>query len=248
MSASASRFDVEPGAVAPTGRVALVTGGGRGLGAVVVRALAARGYAVAIHCHASLAEARALAERISAAGVPGLAVTANLRDEGPVRALVHRVADHFGRLDAVVTCARMRSIGPLEEVTADELRAHYEVNGIGTFVVAQEAAAVMVRQEEGGAIVLVGDCGTQRPASGRIAYLASQGAIPALTRALAVECAKRHPRIRVNAVRPDAAGRADESAPGVAAAVLAMIENGSVNGVCLPVEGGRLILPDRVDP
>ena len=94
-----------PGSTAPTGRVALVTGGGQRVGAVVVRALAARGYSVAIHANRSLRAAREMVASLDALGIPGLAVTANLRDEGPVRALVHRVADHFGRIDAVVTCA-----------------------------------------------------------------------------------------------------------------------------------------------
>ena len=63
-----------PGAVASTGRVALVTGGARRIGAAVVRALAARGYSVAIHCHASLAEARTLAAELEAAGLPSLEI------------------------------------------------------------------------------------------------------------------------------------------------------------------------------
>jgi NAD(P)-dependent dehydrogenase (short-subunit alcohol dehydrogenase family) len=108
---------------------------------------------VAIHCHGSLVEARALAAELTAAGVPSLAVTANMRDEGTVRAMVHRVADHFGRIDAVVTCAGIWNRAPLEDVTADDLRAHFDINCVGTFVTAQEAGAVMVRQESGGAIV-----------------------------------------------------------------------------------------------
>ena len=72
-------------------RVALVTGGGRRSGAAVVRALADRGYSIAIHAHASLREARAMAEALNASGIESLAVTANMREEGPVRAMVQRV-------------------------------------------------------------------------------------------------------------------------------------------------------------
>lgn len=249
-----------PGAVASTGRVALVTGGAKRIGAAVVRALASRGYSVAIHCHASLAEARALAAELEAAGLPSLAVTANLRDEGPVRAMVHRVADHFGRIDAVVTCAAIWMPGPLEEVTANDLRAHFDVNCVGTFIVAQEAGAVMVGQETGGAIVTLGDQAIARPAPDYAAYFPSKGAIPTLTRSLAVEFARRNPRIRVNCVLPgpvtlpadmDPAARAAaiagtlagrEGTPEhVADAVLFLIENDFVTGVCLPVDGGRSI-------
>jgi pteridine reductase len=249
-----------PGAVASTGRVALVTGGAKRIGAAVVRALASRGYSVAIHCHASLAEARALAGELDAAGLPSLAVTANLRDEGPVRAMVHRVADHFGRIDAVVTCAAIWIPGPLEEVTADDLRAHFDVNCVGTFIVAQEAGAVMAAQESGGVIVTMGDQAIARPAPDYAAYFPSKGAIPTLTRSLAVEFARRNPRIRVNCVLPgpvplpadmDPAARAAalggtlvgrEGTPEhVAHAVLFLVENEFITGVCLPVDGGRSI-------
>ena len=249
-----------PGTTPPTGRVALVTGGGRRVGATVVRALASRGYSVAIHCHGSLVEARALAAELAAAGVPSLAVTANMRDEGPVRALVHRVADHFGRIDVVVTSAAIWDRGPLEGVTADDLRAHFDVNCVGTFVTAQEAGAVMVRQETGGAIVTLGDWAVARPYRDYAAYFPSKGAIPALTRSLAVEFAARNPRIRVNCVLPgpvllppdmDAREREEaiagtllrrEGTPEhVAHAVLFLVENDFVTGVCLPVDGGRTI-------
>ena len=260
MSQPDTPLDFVPGAAAATGRVALVTGGAKRIGAAVVRALASRGYAVAIHCHASLGEARALAAEVEAAGIPSLAVTANLRDEGPVRAMVHRVADHFGRIDVLVTCAAIWIPGRLEELTADDLRAHFDVNCVGTFVAAQEAGSVMVAQETGGAIVTMGDQAVARPSADYAAYFPSKGAIPALTRSLAVEFARRNPRIRVNCVLPgpvtlppdmDPAARAAsiagtlvrrEGTPQhVAHAVLFLVENDFVNGVCLPVDGGRTI-------
>jgi pteridine reductase len=255
-------FGFTPGAVAPTGRVALVTGGARRVGAVIVRALASRGYAVAIHCHGSLSAARALAAELEAAGIPALVVTANLRDEGPVRVMVDRVADHFGRIDAVVTSAAIWTPTRLEEVTADDLRAHFEVNCVGTFVVAQEAGAVMVRQETGGGIVTVGDWAVARPYPDYAAYFLSKGAIPALTRSLAVEFSLRNPKVRVNCVLPGPvllppdldpvereaaiAGtlvKREGSPEHVAHAALFFLENDFVTGACLPVDGGRTICP-----
>lgn len=174
--------------------VVLVTGGARGVGAEAVRLLAASGHAVAIHCHASLREARALAGELAAAGTPALAVTADLREEGAVRALVHRVADHFGRIDVVVACARLRWPGSFDELTAADLAHHFEVNVIGTFIVAQEAAAVMVRQDEGGVILALATAGNPRP--DELASATSQGAIPALMQSLDAECRARHPRVR----------------------------------------------------
>ena len=227
-----------PGAVAQTGRVALVTGGERGVGAAVVRALASRGYAVAIHAHGALQDARVLADQLAAAGVPSLAVTANLRDEGPVRAMVQRVADHFGRIDALVTCAAIRHGGPLEEVTADDLRTHFDINCVGTFVAAQEAGAFMVRQPEGGGIVTMADSAIARPAAGLAAFFSSQGAITAMTRSLAVDYAARNPRVRVNCVLAGTSVHREGTPEHVAHAVLFLLENDLVTGVCLPVDGG----------
>jgi len=241
MAATTDPFEFVPGAAAPTGRVALVTGGGRGPGAEVVRALASRGWSVAIHCHRSLREARQLADSLAAAGVPALAVTANLREEGPVRVAVHRVADHFGRIDALVGCAGLRRPGRLEDVTADDLRAHFEVNCLGAAVAAQEAGAVMARQPEGGVIVLVGVESIVRLRPDEFACVAGAASIPAMTRALAVEFAVRHPRIRVNCIL---AGEPTEVPAGrLAHAAVFLLENDAISGVVLPVAGGTGVAP-----
>jgi pteridine reductase len=198
-------------------RAALVIGGTGRIGRAVVEALAAHGYDVAVHCHAALPAARDLA---AALGDPSLAVTADLRDEGAVRALVHRVADHFGRLDAVALCARRRVPTPLDEATAADLRLHFDVNVAGGFVVAQEAAAVMARQERGGTIVFVGDPPDAPAPPGDTPHRASRAALPGLARALADECAAWHPRIRVACVE----AAADPAA--VAAAVVMRVTAG----------------------
>ena len=198
---------------------ALVIGGTGRIGRAVVEALAARGCAVAVHCHAALPAARELA---AALGEPSLAVTADLREEGAVRALVHRVADHFGRLDAVALCARRSVPTPFAEATAADLRMHFDVNVAGGFIVAQEAAAIMARQETGGTIVFVGDPPDAAAPPGGAVERASRAALPGLARALAGECAALQPRVRVACI--EATG-ADPAA--VAAAVLERIRAGS---------------------
>ncbi len=181
-----------------TSSVALVLGGGRGIGAGVVRGLATRGYAVAIHCHASLREARGLAAEIESAGGRSLAVTANLREEGAVRAMMHRVADHFGRLDVVAACARLRRPVSVAEMTTGDLLAHEAVNVTGTFIVAQEALSVMTGQPEGGILVALATLGEPQPS--HLAFATSQAAIPALMQSLAIECAAHHPQIQAACV------------------------------------------------
>lgn len=228
-----------PGGAA--GRVALVIGGAGRIGAAVVEALAGRGWSLAIHAHRSLDRARATAEALEARGLPGLAVTANLRDEGTVRALVHRVADHFGRIDALVTCARTSRPTALDDLTVDDFRAHYEVNCIGTFVAAQEAGAVMADQPTGGAIVMLGAAESAAPAAGTIAAAASLGAIPALARGLAVGFAIKNPRVRVTAVLPEP----ECPAESIARAVLALIDDESATGACVPIDARGLVTPAR---
>lgn len=159
--------------------VALVIGGGDGLGAAVVQAFADRGWAVAIHAYAAFVAARAAADALVAAGVPALAVTADLRDEGSTRVLVRRVADHFGRLDAVVSCAGVRRETPFADLTAADLRAAFDVGLVGSVVLAQEAGSVMSGQPTGGTIVLVSDGESASPRPGRLAVASVAAAIPA---------------------------------------------------------------------
>src|SRR4029079_9128563 len=159
------------------------------------------------------------------------------------------------RLDVLVNCAAVYGAKRLEEVTAADVRHSFEGNLLGTFLCAQQAGLAMVRQPEGGSIVNFGDWASARPYLNHAPYFVSKGAIPDLTRCLAVELGTRNPRVRVNCVLPGpvlfppdmpAAERAGairsrlvqrEGQPGnVAAAVLFFVENDFVTGVCLPVD------------
>jgi pteridine reductase len=241
--------------------VALVTGSGAArIGNVVARTLAERGYRLVIHAHRSLAEAQRTAAEISQSGHEAIALAADIAEESAVKAMVERIRDHFGRIDALVNCAAIWNSCTLEKVTAQDVRRHFEVNTLGTFLCCQRVGLVMVEQPAGGAIVNVGDWAVERPYVDYAAYFASKGAIPALTRTFAVELARRNPRVRVNAVLPgpvmlppelpaeerQASIRATlaqrEGHPeDVADAVRFLIENDYVTGVCLPVDGGRSI-------
>ncbi len=190
---------------------ALVIGGTGRIGRAVAALLAARGWDVAVHCHAALTEARALA---AACGGRSFAVTADLREEGAVRVVVHRVCDHFGRLDALVLCGRRRVLTPLEETTAGDLRTHFDVNVTGAFVAAQEAAATMAHQERGGTIVFVVDRDAEPAASGDVPHLTSRAALAGLAGGLAAEFAARHPVVRVARV---AAGEPAATADAIVA-------------------------------
>lgn len=242
-------------------KVALVTGSGkRRIGRHVAEALGQRGYALALHFRTSQADAEAAIADFESRGVHAIAVQANLSDDKAVQAMMERVHGEFGRLDVLVTCAADWRSAKLEDVSAADLRHFFEINTLGTFLCAQQAGLAMVRQEEGGAIITVGDWATARPYLDYAAYFPSKGAIPTMTRSLAVELAARNPRVRVNCILPGPvmlppdlpeSERAEaiagtllkrEGKPeNIAQAVLFLIDNDFVTGICLPVDGGRTI-------
>jgi pteridine reductase len=247
-------------------QVALVTGSGRRrVGWHIADALARRGAAVAVHFHTAAAEADATVAALRQHGVEAEAFGADLGDEGAVAALVRNVLGRFGRLDVLVNCAAIWKRKRLEEVTAADVRLHFEVNTLGTFLCCQHVGLAMVRQPEGGCIVNFGDWAEVRPYLDFSAYFPSKGAVTALTRCLAVELASRNPRVRVNCVLPgpvmlpsdlpeaerrqaiNATLVKHEGSPdNIAQAVLAMVDNDFITGVCLPVDGGRTIYAPEV--
>jgi pteridine reductase len=243
-------------------KVAIVTGSGkRRVGSQVAAALAARGYALAIHYRTSEAEAHATAAALAAQHrVATRLVQADLGDESAVKLLVDDVYDQFGRVDVLVNCAAIWNRKPLEEVRAADVREHFETNLLGTFLMCQHVGLKMVQQPDGGCIVNIGDWADVRPYRDYAAYFPSKAAIPGLTRVFAVELGVRNPRVRVNAILPGPvllppelpqdekeqviAGtlvKREGSPAHVAAAVLHFIDNDFVTGTCLPVDGGRSV-------
>jgi pteridine reductase len=245
----------------PDPRVALVTGSGkRRLGWHIAEGLAARGYRLVLHYHTSAGEAAAAVASLQARGIQAVAHQADLSDEAQARALVDRALDHFGRLDVLVNTAAIWRRRRLEEVTAADVRAHFDANTVSTFICSQQAGLAMAAQPDGGCIVNFGDWAVARPYRDYAAYFPSKGAIVALTRSLAVELAARNPRVRVNCILPGPVmlppdlpeAERQESIRGtlvkhegrpenVVQAVVFLIENDFVTGVCLPVDGGRTL-------
>src|SRR4051794_3241131 len=128
-------------------RVALVTGSGKKrVGSVVADALARRGYAVAVHYRTSAAEAAETVVALRALGVEADHFRADLTDETAVRDMVRDVLGRFGRIDVLVNSAAVWQRKPLEEVTAVDVRLHFDANALGTFLCCQQAGLAMVRQ------------------------------------------------------------------------------------------------------
>ncbi len=242
-------------------KVALVTGSGkRRVGNVVALALAQRGYTIALHFNRSAEDAQETVEQLAGQGSMAAAFQADVSDEAQVARMFDGVLERFGRLDVLVTAAAVWNPKPLEDVTADDVRRQFDINTLGTFLCCQRAGLVMVGQPEGGSIVTIGDWATARPYRDYAAYFPSKGAIPTITRNMAIELAARNPAVRVNCILPgpvmlpedlDAHERRNVvegtlvkrlgKPEHVAQAVLFLVENDFVTGVCLPVDGGRTI-------
>src|SRR4051794_26202849 len=160
----------------PPSRVALVTGSGkRRVGRTVADAFAARGWRLVLHYRSSAADAADAVAAYRAAGVDALALGADLADEAAVERMVADAVAHFGQLDAVVCCAAIWERKRLEDVRAADVRAHFEVNVLGTFLCARAGGLAMVRQPEGGCVITVGDWAEVRPYPDYAAYFATKG-------------------------------------------------------------------------
>lgn len=177
-------------------RVALVTGGARRLGAAFSRALARRGFHVAVHHRQSHAEAEALVREIERAGGSAQTFVADLAAADAPAALVREVASTCGRLDVLVNSAANMLRTPVGSVTVGQWDEIFALNVRAPFFAAQAAAGVM---GEGGLIVNIADLAAFETWGGYIPHGMSKAAVVQMTRALARSLA---PAIRVNAIAP----------------------------------------------
>ncbi|MFJ2579301.1 SDR family NAD(P)-dependent oxidoreductase [Kitasatospora aureofaciens] len=180
------------------GKVALVTGGSRGIGAAVALRLAEDGADVALTYQGGAERAEAVAAKITALGRRGWAVRADSADPQAVQAVVAAVAERFGRLDILVNNAGVGVMGPIGEMALDDVDRVLEVNVRAPYLFARAASA---RLAEGGRVVTIGSCIAQRVAfPGATLYATSKAATIGLTKALARELAPRG--ITANVVHP----------------------------------------------
>jgi 3-oxoacyl-[acyl-carrier protein] reductase len=241
------------------GKVALVTGGGTGIGRATSLLFASEGADVAVNYSRSGPEAEATVADVHALGRNSIAVCADVAVESVVREMVERVADELGGLDILVNNAGTTVFVPLadlEALTDEAWDPVFDVNVKGAFYCAR--AAISRMPETGGQIVnvasIAGTCGQ----GSSIAYCASKAAMISLTKSLAISQA---PRIRVNAVAPgvvntrwvkgwDEFVRVNREATplkrvaepeDIANAILSLVTNEYVTGQVMVVDGGKTI-------
>ncbi|WP_329191861.1 SDR family oxidoreductase [Streptomyces sp. NBC_01435] len=178
-------------------RVAIVTGGSRGIGRASAQRLAADGFAVVINYAGNHAEAESAVAAITEAGGQAVAFRADVADEVAVPALFDLAEQTFGGVDVLVHAAGVMTLAPLADIDLDALDRMHRTNIRGTFVVGQQAAR---RLRGGGAIINFSSSVLSLALPGYSAYAATKGAVEAMTLVLARELRGRD--ITVNAVAP----------------------------------------------
>jgi len=237
------------------GRVALVTGAGRRLGAAIAVGLARAGCDIAVHHHASAAGAEETLRAARATGRRAERFPGDLRDAGVAKALPDQVAQTFGRLDIVINSAAVIARADLADISPEAWHDALALNVSAAFFVSQGAAPHLVRRR--GKIVNVADVAAFEVWPSYLPLNISKAAVVMLTHGLARVLA---PEITVNAVAPGAILPPDDwpdsarahliqttplkrlGAPDdVVQAVLFLLHSDYMTGVVLPVDGGRLI-------
>jgi 3-oxoacyl-[acyl-carrier protein] reductase len=204
----------------PARRVAIVTGGSRGIGRAISRRLAADGYAIGVNYAGNSAAAEESLAEIRGAGGTAIALQADVADERQVAALFDTVEQTFGGVDAVVNSAGRIALSPIAELDLDTLDALHRTNIRGAFVVAQQAAR---RLRPGGAFVGVSTTVVTTQLPGYGAYAASKAAVEGMTLILARELRGRDVTVNTIAPGPTATdlfldGKSEEQVAALAAA------------------------------
>jgi 3-oxoacyl-[acyl-carrier protein] reductase len=181
-----------------SGKVALVTGASKGIGASIARHLAAEGAAVVVNYATSKEGADRVVAAITGSGGKAVAVQADMAKEPEIRHLFAETKKTFGRLDILVNNAGIYEFLPIEEVTEAHFHKHYNLNVLGLLLASREAAKHF--GPEGGSIVNISSIASTFTAPNSSVYSGTKAAVDAVTKVLAKELGPRN--IRVNAINP----------------------------------------------
>jgi len=193
------------------GKVALVTGASKGIGAAIAQHLAAEGAAVVVNYASSRADAERVVAAIRGKGGEAVAVQGDVAREDDVKRLFGEAKQAYGRLDVLVNNAGVYRFVPLEESGVDEFQRQFGTNVLGTILAAREALALF--GTGGGSIINIGSVVSTLAPPETVIYSATKGAVDVITRVLAHELAGRG--IRVNSINPGGVDTEGTRAAGV---------------------------------
>jgi len=180
------------------GKVAIVTGASKGIGASIARYLAEAGAAVVVNYASSRKDADRVVADIAGRGGRAVAVQANVAKHADLDRLFAEARTAFGRLDILVNSAGVYEFAPLEDVTEAHFHRQFDVNVLGVLLASQ--AAVRYFDAAGGSIINISSVATSQTPPSAAVYTATKAAVEAVTRTLAKELGPRN--IRVNAISP----------------------------------------------
>lgn len=181
------------------GKVAVVTGASKGIGAGIAKALAAEGAAVVVNYASSKAGADAVVQAITAAGGKAVAVQGDVTKAGDAQSVIDAAVSNFGRLDVLVNNSGVYEFAPIEAVTEELYRRMFDVNVLGVLLTTQAASKHL---GEGGSVINISSSVTSLLPPDSTVYAGTKGAVDAITGVLAAEFGPR--KIRVNAINPGA--------------------------------------------
>jgi 3-oxoacyl-[acyl-carrier protein] reductase len=181
-----------------SGKVAVVTGASKGIGAGIAKGLAAEGAAVVINYASSKGAADRVVAEIKAKGGKAIAVQGDVAKAANVKKIFSETKQAFDRLDILVNNAGIYNLVPLEMVTEEDFHRHFNTNVLGLLLATQEAAKLF--GAEGGSVINIGSVVSDLTPPNSVVYTATKGAVDAVTRVLAKELGPR--KIRVNSINP----------------------------------------------
>jgi len=193
------------------GKVAVVTGASKGIGAGIARSLGAAGAAVAVNYSSSHEGAERVVADIKAKGGKAIAVQGDVAKAADVRHLFDETEKAFGRLDVLVNNAGIYRFQPLDDITEDEFHSLFNTNVLGTILATKEA--VKHFGASGGSVINISSVASEDAVPTASVYSATKGAVDAVTRVLAAELGPR--KIRVNAIAPGGVETEGTHAAGV---------------------------------
>jgi 3-oxoacyl-[acyl-carrier protein] reductase len=219
------------------GKVALVTGASKGIGAGIAKSLAAEGAAVVVNYASSKEGADRVVDQITKRNGRAIAVQGDVANPSDLARIFRQAVKAFGQLDILVNNAGVYQFAPLEEITEDHFHRHFNTNVLGLILATREAVKYFGPQ--GGSVINIGSAASRMILPGTCVYTATKGAVDAVTGVLAKELGPR--KIRVNSINPGFIETEGTHAAGI-------VGSDFVNGLVAQTPLGRGGRPEDIGP